>query len=179
MKIGMILDHEFYGDLRVQNEVLALLRGGYNVFVLCLNHSSYEKISSFNGATIIRLTLPKFFKNKLKFIGNSILDLYSLWWAYQISKFVREFEIGLLHAHDLYMARPVILANKKFNLPTILDLHENYPMAVKSYSWANSVLGKIFVSHKRWQKREKKYLSHFDKIIVLSNDFKKYPTKKI
>lgn len=169
----MILDNEFNGDIRVQNEVLALLKDGHEVFVLCLNFGGYSKVSNFKTATIVRINISKFFKNKLKFVSNSIFDLYSFWWKFKIRKFVTDYRINIIHAHDLYMAQPVISANKKFMLPTILDLHEDYPSAVKSYSWANSLLGKIFVSHKRWLKREKKYLANFQKLVVLSDDFKK------
>ena len=37
MRIGMILDNEFTGDLRVENEVISLQKAGNKVFVLCLN----------------------------------------------------------------------------------------------------------------------------------------------
>lgn len=172
MNVGMILDNEFNGDIRVQNEVLALLEDGHKVFVLCLNFGNKPNISNFNTATIVRINISKFLKDKLKFISNSIFDLYSLWWKNHIIKFIGDYNINILHAHDLYMSQPVKLANKKFMLPAVLDLHEDYPSAVESYSWANSVLGKIFVSHKRWLKREKKYLEYFQKLVVLSDDFK-------
>lgn len=172
MNIGMILDNEFNGDIRVQNEVLALLEDGHEVFVLCLNFGNYPKVSDFKNATIVRINISKFLKNKFKFISNSIFDIYSFWWKNHIIKFISDYKINILHAHDLYMAKPIILANRKFLLPAILDLHENYPSAVASYSWSNSFLGKIFVSQKRWLKREKKYLQYFQKLVVLSDDFR-------
>ncbi len=33
MNIGMLLDKEFYGDMRVENEVQALSLAGFRVFV--------------------------------------------------------------------------------------------------------------------------------------------------
>jgi hypothetical protein len=50
MNIGMVLDNEFTGDLRVENEVQALRRGGFNVFVLCLNFGNKPSIEEYHGA---------------------------------------------------------------------------------------------------------------------------------
>ena len=35
MKIGMLLDNEFTGDLRVENEATSLVKAGHEVFILC------------------------------------------------------------------------------------------------------------------------------------------------
>jgi glycosyltransferase involved in cell wall biosynthesis len=172
MNIGMILDNGFFGDVRVQNEVMALSKAGHEVFVLCFNFEDKKKFKKYFNSTIIYLRVPQLFKNKVKFISNSIFDFYSLFWAFHTVSFIKKYRIEVIHAHDLYMGRPVLLANKFFNLKTVIDLHENYPSAVISYSWAQSFLGKIFVSKERWLKREKKYLPKFSRIIVLSEDFK-------
>jgi len=70
------------------------------------------------------------------------------------------------------MGRPAIIVSKFYKLKTVIDLHENYPSAVMSYSWAQSFLGKLFVSKKRWLIRESKILVKFNRIIVLSESFK-------
>ena len=183
MNIGMILDNEFTGDNRVENEVIALRLNGYNVFVLCLNYGNKKSFEDFNGAKIIRIPLTKKIKNKLRFLNNTVFDIYSVYWASKVKAFLEKYNINVIHAHDLYMARTVILANRKFRLKTVLDLHENYPATLSSYSWANSLLGKLLVSSERWYKLEKKYLPKFDKIILLSEKFKndlskKYPSIK-
>ena len=38
LRIGMILDNEFSGDMRVENEVQALVNAGHEVFVFCINY---------------------------------------------------------------------------------------------------------------------------------------------
>jgi len=178
MKIGMILDNEFTGDNRVENEAVALQNAGFQVFVLCLNYGNKPTNEDNDGVKIIRIPLSKKIKDKLRFLNNTIFDIYSLFWAKRIKNFAKANNINVLHTHDLYMAKSVIIANKKLNLKTVLDLHENYPATLVSYSWAKTFLGKILVSQQRWFKKEKKDLPEFSKIIVLSEEFKKNLQKK-
>ncbi len=183
MNIGMILDNEFTGDNRVENEAAALQKAGFQVFVLCLNYGNKPETEEVNGVKIIRIPLSKKIKDKLRFLNNTILDVYSLFWANKIKTFAKAYNINVLHAHDLYMAKSVIIANKKLNLKTVLDLHENYPATLVSYSWSKTLPGKILVSQKHWYNLEKKYLPKFSKIILLSDEFKtdlskKYPLLK-
>jgi glycosyltransferase involved in cell wall biosynthesis len=180
MRIGMILDNEFDGDTRVQNEVLSLTKYGFKVYILCFNHGKKKKLEDFNGATIVRFFFPQVLKNKLRFFNNTFLDAYSYVWSFKIRQFIKEYKISVLHSHDLYMAKSVIVANRKFNLKTILDLHENFPAALKSYTWTKSWLGKLLINPDRWIIKEKKLLKKFSKIILISNEFKevlknKYP----
>lgn len=179
----MILDNEFAGDLRVENEVTALQLAGHQVFVLCLNYGKKEKSEVFNGAKIIRIPLSKKIKDKLRFLNNTVFDIYSLFWASKIKSFATTNNIDVLHAHDLYMAESVIQANKKLKLATVLDLHENYPATLISYSWAKSFLGRLLVSSERWVKKERRYLPQFSNTILLSEQFRdvlsdRYPNIK-
>ncbi len=181
MRIGMILDNEFTGDLRVENEVIALQNAGHDVFVLCFNYGDKLDFEEFSGAKIIRFKISKNFKNKLRFLNNTIFDIYSLLWSIKIKNFAQSYAIKVLHTHDLYMAKSVIRANRKLKLNTVLDLHENYPATLASYTWTKSILGRLLVSPKRWIAKEEKYFSKFSKIILLSEHFKnaliwKYPS---
>ncbi len=76
MNIGMILDNEFTGDMRVENEVISLSKAGYKVFVLCFNHGNKKAHEDFHGAHIIRIPLSKFRKNKMKGLVNTFIDPY-------------------------------------------------------------------------------------------------------
>jgi glycosyltransferase involved in cell wall biosynthesis len=172
MKIGVILDNEFTNDVRVVNEVNALVEAGHKVFVLCLNHGKYDSEELFNGAKVVRISISKNLKNKLKFINNTVFDFYSFWWSIKIKWFANKFKLDALHTHDLFMARSVILANKSLKLKTVLDLHENYPATLASYSWSKTFLGKLLVSPKRWERLESEFLPKFTTIILLSEQFK-------
>ena len=62
MRIGMILDNEFSGDLRVENEVTSLQNAGHQVFVLCLNYGRKKNYEEFNGAKIVRFKFQRILK---------------------------------------------------------------------------------------------------------------------
>ncbi len=180
MRIGMILDNEFTGDVRVENEVTTLLKKGHEVSVLCYNYGEKSDKNNFLEANIVRIFLPKSLRDKLRFFGHTFFDFYSLLWSVKISRFIKQHKIQILHVHDLYMAKPALIANKKHRLPIILDLHENYPAALRCYNWTKTTLGRMLISYSKWDKYEERYLSEVSKIIVLSDNFKnelinKYP----
>ncbi|MDZ7764216.1 MAG: hypothetical protein U5K00_07275 [Melioribacteraceae bacterium] len=110
LKIGVIVDNEFTGDLRVENEVKILREADFDVTVLCLNFGSKPREEYFEGAKITRIKFPKFFQSKLRPFVNTPLDVYSLLWKRFISRFVIKNKIDVLHVHDLYMAIPVLKA---------------------------------------------------------------------
>ncbi len=154
MRIGMILDNEFTGDLRVENEVATLQNDGHQVFVLCFNHGSKKNSEEFSGAKIIRIPLSLFVKNKLRGLNNTVFNIYPIFWAIQIRKFILQNKIEALHVHDLWMLESAFRGNENFNLPIISDLHENFVHALNHYKYANTFPGNILISKKRWKQSE-------------------------
>jgi glycosyltransferase involved in cell wall biosynthesis len=154
MRIGMILDNEFSGDLRVENEVTALQNAGHNVSVLCLNYGNKRNYEEFNEAKIFRIPMSLFVKKKLKGLNNTIINLYPVFWSIHIKRFIEHNDIQVLHVHDLWMLESAYKANKTFNLPVVADLHENFVHALNHYKYANTFPGNILISKKRWEKSE-------------------------
>ena len=76
--------------------------------------------------------------------------------------------------HDIQIARSVFSINKKFNLPIILDLHENRPEIMKYYAHVNSILGKLLIHASQWKKYEYKYIKAAQKVIVITEEAKEY-----
>ena len=178
MKIGVLLDNEFTIDLRVSNEVHYLKSIGYEIHVLCPNFGDHKNFELLDGISIHRFSLNKVIKNKLFGIMNT-LPLYELFWIRKTKEFVRKVQPHYLHAHDLYMAKIAYLGGRKI-IPLILDLHENYPEAFKTYKWVTRFPYNIVSKPKAWENKEKKYLAYASRIIVLSRHFKnqlinKYP----
>ena len=180
MKIGVVVDNELNNDKRVLREIAILKEHGYEISVLCFGFG--KKYSSpLEGINIVRFNISKKTKDILFFFLNTI-PIYECLWAVRIKKFINSNKIDLLHVHDLYMsgasARGIIKSGKK--IPMILDLHENYPYAVCTYSWATGIFRSMIAQPSKWIKKEKQYLGFPDKIIVLSENFrnqliKKYP----
>jgi len=172
MRIGMILDNEYLTDARVPNEARHLARRGHEVYVLCINFDNRPHLETVEKVNIIRFGMSRKRKNRLFGIVNTF-PLYNWIWAVEIEHFIVTHKIETLHVHDLYMSKPAFLANLKFRLPVTLDLHENYPAAVKGYTWANSFPRRILVRPDRWKTKELRYLSYADNIVVLSEAFRK------
>ena len=167
MRIGMILDNEFTGDLRVANEVIALQNAGHDVFLLCLNFGSKKSYENFYGAKIFRISISKFVKKKLVGLNNTIFNLYPIFWSIHIKRFIEKNKIDVLHVHDLWMLNSAYKANKEFNLPVVSDLHENFVHALDHYRFANTFPGNLLISKKRWERSEVKWTNKADHIITV------------
>ncbi len=167
MRIGMILDNEFTGDLRVENEASTLQNAGHKVFVLCLNYGNKKNFEEFNDAKIIRISLPLFVKNKLRGLNNTIFNFYPIFWAIQIKKFILQNKIEALHVHDLWMLESAFRGNKIFSLPVISDLHENFVHALAYYKYANIFPGNILISKERWKNSEVEWTNKATHIITV------------
>lgn len=167
LKIAMILDNEFSGDLRVENEVQALQSAGHQVYVFCLTHGEKPKTESYHGAQIIRIPLAKFWKKKMNGLNNTLFNIYPVWWKRQIIRLCNMYDIDVLHVHDLWLLEGALRANKKLDLPIVSDLHENYVHALANYKWSTTFPGSFLVSQEKWKRSEKKWLSQVDHIIVV------------
>ena len=169
LKIGMILDNEFTGDMRVENQVISLQKFGYQVYVLCLNHGSKNEHELYHGAEIIRLSISLFKKNKMKGFTNTFIDPYTRYWSKNLIKVIKKYSIDIIHAHDLYMLGAAFNANKKLSkkLPVIADLHENYPEALKNYKYTQVFPGKYIISIPKWERTEIEWLKKSDYVITV------------
>lgn len=167
LKIAMILDNEFSGDLRVENEVQALQSAGHEVFVLCLTYGIKPQNEDYHGAKIIRLPISKFWKKKMNGLNNTIFNFYPYWWKKRIVKYCKKLNIDVLHVHDLWLLEGALQANKTLALPIVSDLHENYVHALANYKWSTTFPGNILISEKKWKRCEKKWLNEVDYIIVV------------
>ncbi|MFK8005348.1 MAG: glycosyltransferase family 4 protein [Saprospiraceae bacterium] len=169
MKIGMILDNEFTGDMRVENEVISLVEAGHQVFVLCFNYGKKEPFESFHGGQIIRILINSKYKDKMKGLTNTFFDPYTRYWGKQISSFVKEYNIEVLHVHDLVLLGGAFKGIKKlgYKIPVVSDLHENYPEALKYYKFSNTFPGNILISVPKWERTEIKWIDQADYIITV------------
>jgi len=174
MNIGVVVDNEFHNDIRVNNEC-KIIATKHNVNILCFDFGNNTNNNTNYNITSIKIKR----KNKdIMFALMNTIDLYSRLWAKHIRKFVIDKNIDILHVHDLYMSKAAHNAIKGLDVKFVLDLHENYPIAVEGYKWMNKSPNNLIIKPNAWKKKEKKYLSYPDKIIVLSKWFKEKLTKR-
>ena len=93
MNVGMLLDKEFYGDLRVENEVQALSSAGYNVFVYCFNFDGKYNEDDYLGGKIIHIPVSKKFTYKLRGLTNTIFNVYPNYLVKLIKKHIKKNQI--------------------------------------------------------------------------------------
>ncbi|NLT52455.1 MAG: glycosyltransferase family 4 protein [Ignavibacteria bacterium] len=169
MNIGMVVDNEFIGDIRIENEVSALEKAGFSVFILCLSYGHEKTEEKFNNSTIVRVKAKKYFIKKFRALTNTILNIYPAWWAKRINEFVKKYKIDVLHIHDLYMFGAGIKVKEKYKLhiPIIGDLHENYVEGLKKYKFSNTFPGKYLISIPKWERTEVEWISKMDFIVTV------------
>lgn len=181
MNIGMVVDNEWDGDVRVNNEARTLVEAGHCVFVLCLAKNERPQQEEQQGVMVNRIRHDKKWRNRTFFFAH-LIPVFHTVWTQELVRFITHNKIEILHAHDLYMARSAQKAAKKCGVKWVLDLHENFPEAVKGYRWAMKWPNRIFTLPHRWIAFEKKYLPQADNLVVLSDSFRqelvqRYPTK--
>ncbi|MDZ7778278.1 MAG: glycosyltransferase [Bacteroidales bacterium] len=88
-------------------------------------------------STVVRIPRGKQWRNKTFFFAN-IIPLFHNYWRLALKAFIKSYHIDVIHAHDLYMARSACEAARQQDIPWVLDLHENFPEAVKGYRWAGN-----------------------------------------
>jgi glycosyltransferase involved in cell wall biosynthesis len=180
MRTGVILDGNFLTDQRVINEVNILEKAGHSIFILNIPAVDTLPVTEYSKSTsMIKVSFSKKTDNYL-FAFENLVPLYDFFWYREIKALAEMFKVEILHAHDLYLAKAAGQVAKDLKIPLILDLHENYPAAINEYQWANRLPARLFVKPGRWRKKEKKYLSFADRIILLSGNFRdnlilKYP----
>lgn len=178
MRIGVVVDNELNDDKRVLKEIRILQEAGHQAAVLCFGFDNKEYPAPGNFA-VSRIRISKRLKNILFFLFNSI-PAYEWMWSRKISTFISVNRIEALHVHDLYMSKAAAGGIKKAgrSIPIVLDLHENYPYAVRSYNWTKGLLRNLIARPLAWQHKEREYLGYASKIIVLSEDFRNTLTER-
>ena len=168
MKIGMVLDKIFPPDIRVENEATSLAENGFEVYLLCLDYNNTlpgEEV--YNGFNIIRLRVSKKWIFRGRALINTPFNFYTYYWAEKIKNFIDTYKINILHVHDLYLLGAAFLANRKYKIPIVADLHENYVEGLKNYQFANTFPGNILISKSRWAKKEVEWCHRADFIITV------------
>ncbi|WBX72144.1 glycosyltransferase family 4 protein [Tenacibaculum retecalamus] len=169
MRIGMILDKVFPPDPRVENEAIELIKNGHEVFLFCLTYGGEQQ-----EETINQINVKRYQSNKLEYKLSALaytVPFYSLLMKKKIVDFLFNNKIEAIHIHDIRIAEAVFLANKKQQLPVVLDLHDNMPEVMKFYPHLQKFPGKYIISPKKWQQKEEAFIKKADKVITVSQEF--------
>lgn len=124
MKIVLIWKNDYPWDVRIEKMANSLHEAGHDVFLLCGNKKRLKREETINGVKVIRLPFTR---------SNLVSSLISLpfhfnpFWLWMAAKVVRRQGIGLVIVRDLPLISIGFFLKKKFRIPLILDMAENYP----------------------------------------------------
>ena len=169
----MLLEHEFPGDVRVDREVESLFNAGINVDVaICSRKNKGQNITEYKWGNVISKNINKFI---FKFSALSLsFPFYFNFWRKHISNILSVNKYDYIHLHDLPLIKVAYELSKKYNIPLVVDLHENRPEIMKLYKHVNSFPGKYLISLKKWGEYQHNYVSLADKVILITPEAKEY-----
>lgn len=175
--ICMILDGAYPNDIRVRKEAESLAENGLKVLVVCPRKSDEIEKDFINGVEILRIgNHYNNFKKGIFDVIESVTNINLLFYV-GLRKVFQKCSIDFLHVHDLPLAGTGFLFRSKVKKKLILDLHENYPEALKTWflwkkSWVLRVKNFVFMNPKIWEKKEEKYCKKYDIVICVVQEMK-------
>lgn len=174
----MVLPSYFPPDIRVEKEARALLSAGHKIYLLSLGKKGMPAVENINGINVIRIFPPENFLNRVwRFLWfNLFFD--NLLWKRSLEDTIKQYKIEAIHVHDLPMVKTATPVAKKFDIPIIADLHENYPEGLRAWRkekipWKSKILN-LASPIWRWKRLERSVLKHVDRIITVVDEAKEH-----
>jgi glycosyltransferase involved in cell wall biosynthesis len=176
MNILMVLaDRDFPPDIRVEKEIRTLIDAGHNITIICSSFSTQTKQNSWKDCPIVRVKKTNGLHTKINTFQR-LINFYDRYWAQNISHAIELYDIQVLHIHDLPMLGTAISVSRKYDIPVIADLHENYPAMLKYYMTNNpqkpTLRQRLLYNHTRWESYETRTVMRADHIIVVVEEAK-------
>ena len=176
-KILMLLNAPYPSDIRVKKESDALLSAGFEIHLLCLRKLGEVYHQEFEGIKITRIDAGK--NNYwLAFwdVMMSILFVHPRFLSAARKLLLKE-NISVIHIHDLPLAGTALLLKKELGTKVVVDFHENYPEALKTwFKWKKNPIVKLknylFMNPHRWTTFEQRASEQSDAIIAVVDEMK-------
>jgi glycosyltransferase involved in cell wall biosynthesis len=168
MRVGMIMDSPFPPDARVENEAITLMENGFEVVLFHIDYEGRPANSEHLGIRISRLCAGRLLY-KLSALVYTI-PFFSWIVKKHIGEFIREYQPDVLHIHDMVIADAALIANQNYQLPVILDLHENRPEIMKLYKHVNQWPGNWLINLDKWKRKQREFMEQADHIILVTEE---------
>jgi len=99
-----------------------------------------------------------------------LISFIKISWLSEIKRVIKEFDPDIVHVHDIWLARTIIIANT--NTKLVIDLHENMPAAVVEYRKSIQAGFKYLIeqylhSHTRIIRYERAILTKYYLVLVV------------
>lgn len=171
-RVLFVLDGTYPMDVRVQKEIAAL-EGEVEVHLMCAKNSknTHEFISNFFFGPSTRKISKGFREILISLFGT---DPFM---SNRLRTIVKNGNFDIIHVHDLPQFKTVYKISSRFEIPLILDLHENFPEALDTwFQWRKSKIirfkNKLLFNSGRWKKKERFAVEHADHVIAVVEEMK-------
>ena len=174
----MLLNAPYPSDIRVKKESDALIKAGYEVYLLCLRKKNEPYEEEIQKLKVTRIDAGK--NNYVLAYWDVVMSINFVHPRFKSAakKIIERETIKLVHIHDLPLAGTALsLKKEKTNLKIIVDLHENYPEALKTwFKWKRNPIvrlkNRLFLNPTRWTRHEKEACREADAIIAVVDEMK-------
>lgn len=173
----MLLNAPYPADIRVKKETDALIHAGYKVYLLCLRKKGEDRKDEIGGLKITRIDAGK--NNYQLAFWDVVMSIQFIHPKFKKTaiRILKEENINTIHIHDLPLAGTALSIKKERNIQVVVDLHENYPEALRTwFRWKRNPIAKIknalFMNPSRWTKLERMACQKADHIIAVVEEMK-------
>lgn len=181
MRIAMLLDAVYPTDVRVEKETRALAAAGHEVFVLSYADPDRPVRESYAGATVVRRPFQRTHAG-LRGLLPGLSYLFTgihRGWAAELRRLVDTDGIDAIHVHDLPLALTGLTVGEERDLPVVLDLHENWPEAVRLYREVDTLaerlsprhfLSTLFTPPSRWERVQRRAIHRAAFVVTVAEE---------
>ena len=179
----MMLNAPYPADIRVKKEASALLSAGHEVWLLCLRRKEERREEDWEGIHVNRIDAGK--NNYELAFWDIVMSLFFVHPKFLVAagKLINRHAIGVLHVHDLPLAGTAFKLRKKWPVRVVVDFHENYPEALKTwFKWKTNPVTRLknylFLNPTHWFRFEKQAMKEADSIIAVVEEMKQRLTRE-
>lgn len=171
MRILYIWDADYPWDIRVEKICLSLVESGHDLHIAARNLKRQPEYEEAGSLTIHRM--PSYNNDKLNY-ALSFPAFFSPFWKRFLDSIVARQHIDLIIVRDLPMAIAGIWLGKRFNLPVVFDMAEDYVALIeriwqrRKFSGLNMVVRNPYLA----KCVERYALKRFDHILVVVDEAK-------
>ncbi len=165
MLVLMVLEHDYPPDIRVEKEIKTLLKEGHQIVLACTKKKGEDEVEHTGNLTVFRKYMPKFIYQSS--VGCLKFPFYFNFWRSFLKYVLINYNVDLIHLHDLPLAKVVYEIKSDKKIPLVIDSHENYPYMLESSLHTKTTVGKLLHSTNQWLHYEKEMLKKADVIISI------------
>ena len=174
----MVLKKEFPPDIRIEKELRSLHDADHQIHLLAYRSGKADERpeEEIDGLLIRRISRER---DQLQFALRQLnslrffLTFTNPYWVSHIERYVRDFELDVLHIHDLPLVGTALKVSRKLGIPLVADLHENYPASLKLSVEADPGSRSWFTPRpKRWVPYERRVVRTATHVVVVVDEAK-------